>query len=86
MPYAEDAKNFYILGMDKDLAKALANSIKERSSFWVNNTACPRAMPIRSAAPSSTLVLQRRWTSISQCTAQCQRLFREEIPLLENRA
>jgi len=33
MPYAEDAKNFYILGMDKDLGKALANSIKETVKF-----------------------------------------------------
>ena len=31
--YAEDAKNFYILGMDHDLAKALANSIKETVKF-----------------------------------------------------
>jgi acetamidase/formamidase len=33
MPYAEDAKNFYVLGMDADLDKALANSIKETVKF-----------------------------------------------------
>ena len=32
-PYAEDAKNFYILGMDHDLGKALASSIKETVKF-----------------------------------------------------
>ena len=32
-PYAEDAKNFYILGMDLDLGKALASSIKETVKF-----------------------------------------------------
>jgi acetamidase/formamidase len=33
MPYAEDAQNFYILGMDPDLSKSLANSIKETVKF-----------------------------------------------------
>jgi acetamidase/formamidase len=33
MPYAEDAKNFYILGMDPDLSKSLANTIKATVSF-----------------------------------------------------
>jgi acetamidase/formamidase len=33
MPYAEDAKNFYLLGMDTDLSKSLANAIKETVKF-----------------------------------------------------
>jgi acetamidase/formamidase len=33
MPYAEDAKNYYILGMDHDLGKALANAVKETVKF-----------------------------------------------------
>jgi acetamidase/formamidase len=32
-PYAEDAQNFYILGMDPDLGKSLANTIKETVKF-----------------------------------------------------
>ena len=32
-PYAEDAKNFYILGMDLDLGKALASSIRQTVKF-----------------------------------------------------
>ena len=39
----------YILGMDHDLGKALASSIKQTAeSFWANNTACRQKMPIRS--------------------------------------
>jgi acetamidase/formamidase len=33
MPYAEDAQNFYILGMDPDLGKALKNTIAETVKF-----------------------------------------------------
>ena len=33
MPYAEDAKNFYIMGMDPDLSKSLANTIKDTVKF-----------------------------------------------------
>jgi acetamidase/formamidase len=33
MPYAEDAQNFYILGMDQDLGKALKNTIQETIKF-----------------------------------------------------
>jgi acetamidase/formamidase len=33
MPYAEDAKNFYVLGMDPDLGKALKNTIQETIKF-----------------------------------------------------
>jgi acetamidase/formamidase len=32
-PYAEDAKNFYILGMDLDLGKALASAIQQTIKF-----------------------------------------------------
>ena len=33
MPYAEDAQNFYLLGMDPDLGKALKNTIAETVKF-----------------------------------------------------
>jgi acetamidase/formamidase len=33
MPFAEDKANYYILGMDHDLGKALTNSIKETVKF-----------------------------------------------------
>jgi acetamidase/formamidase len=33
MPYAEDAQNFYVLGMDQDLGKALKNTIQETVKF-----------------------------------------------------
>jgi len=32
-PFAEDAQNFYVLGMDPDLDKALTNTIKETVKF-----------------------------------------------------
>jgi len=33
MPYAEDAQNYYVLGMDPDLNKALSNAIQETIGF-----------------------------------------------------
>jgi acetamidase/formamidase len=33
LPYVEDAQNYYILGMDPDLSKSLASSIKETVKF-----------------------------------------------------
>ena len=33
MPLVEDEKNFYVLGMDPDLGKALTNSIQETVKF-----------------------------------------------------
>ena len=33
MPYAEDAANYYVMGMDTDLDKALSNAIKETVKF-----------------------------------------------------
>ena len=33
MPYAEDAANYYVLGMDPDLKKALSSAIRETVKF-----------------------------------------------------
>jgi acetamidase/formamidase len=33
MPLVEDKENYYVLGMDHDLGKALTNSIKETVKF-----------------------------------------------------
>jgi len=39
MPLVEDKENYYVLGMDPDLNKALSNSIKETVKFWASSTA-----------------------------------------------
>jgi acetamidase/formamidase len=83
MPYAEDAANYYILGMDPSLNEALANSVKETVKFsW---------QAVRSIASGCLFALlhgHRFWNCrgcgrksnrVRHCT---ESLFHEEDPLL----
>jgi len=86
-PYAEDARNFYILGMDHDLGKALPARSRKPVKFLGKQYGMSRAMPIRSAAHHRFRLSWRRWTKIWRCTAPVPKAyFTKKISLLEKPA
>ncbi len=82
-PYVEDKDNYYLLGQDPDLDKALSSAINgdgqiPGQAVWIEAPGCLFALLHRRRFRP----WRRRWTRISPCTASCPNPGSGPNPLL----